>query len=70
MFASYFETDSSSSNKEVFTLGDYSSSDELMVDNVRTVDQMLVPEQDDEDITHLRKIGEDDSTTFHGSCGR
>ncbi len=70
MFASYFETDSSSSNKEVLTLGDYSSSDELMVDNVRTVDQMLVPEQEDGDVTILRKISVDDSTNFHGGCGR
>ena len=70
-FASYFETDSSSSgNHEVFTLDDSSSSDELSVHTLRPVDQILVPEQEDEDITHLRKISEDDSTNFHGSCGR
>ena len=61
-FASYFETDSSSSKKEVFTLGDSSSSDEPLVDVVRPVDQIFVPEQEDDDITHIRKISEDDST--------
>ena len=69
-FASYFDTDSSSSKKDVFTLDDSSSSDELSLDSLRPVDQILVPEQEDEDVTHLRKISDDDSTNIHGSCGR
>ena len=69
-FASYFESDSSLSKIGVLTLGDSSSSDELLVDNVRPVDQILVLEQEEDDIEHLRKISEDDSTNIHGSCGR
>ena len=69
-FASYFDTDSSSSKKEVFTLDDSSSSHELSVDSLRPVDQIFVPEQEDEDVTHLRKISDDDCTNIHGSCGR
>ncbi len=54
----------------MFTLDDSSSSDELSVDSLRPVDQILVPEQEDEDVTHLRKISDDDSINIHGSCGR
>ena len=69
-FASYFETDnSSSSNHEVFTLDDSSSSDELLVDSLRPVDQILIPEQEDGDVTVLRKISDEDSTNFHHGSG-
>ena len=70
-FAAYFETDScSSSNHEVFTLDDSSSSDELLVYSLRPVDQILIPEQEDGDVLVLRRISDEESTNFHRGSGR
>jgi len=69
-FASYFETDSSSSKIEVFTLDDSSSSEELSVDTLRPIDQILVPEQEDDDFQVLAEITDDESKNIHGRRGR
>ncbi len=69
-FASYFESDSSSSKREIFSLCDSSSSDEHLDDDVRSVAAMMVYVPLNDDIEHLAQVSDDDSRKINGSCER
>ena len=69
-FASYFESDSSLSKIEEFSLGDSNSSDGHSEDDVRPVAAVLVHIPMNDDIELLAQVSDDDSMNINGSHGR
>ena len=69
-FASYFESDSSSSKIEVFSLSDFNSLDGHSEDDVNLVAAVLVNVPANDDIKLLARVSDDDSMSINGSCGR